>query len=172
MMDRIEINREVYSFELENRHVNKFLIIEEELDGITQLKVLKGWEYTMWSHIGKRGGMCEVEELLIREDNHDISVSIEDYIKIYRNTFKNEILIEKIFENYDIKAVAKRSKIFDEDNEFYIKKYIDGHMDKITERDVLVFYEKKVEKIEELELFPVEINEKGLEFRLEFKKKN
>ena len=112
-MDRVELNRNVYSFEIGNDCSDKFLVIEEELNGKLQLQVLKSWEYSMWPYIGERGAMCEVGELFIKGENGNIKLSIEEYIKIYRDTFKNENSIEKIFEDYNIKAVVKRDEKYE-----------------------------------------------------------
>lgn len=170
--NRVEINKNIYSFQPGEKCCDKFLVIEEEIDQKNQLQVFKGWNYNIWPSIGERGAMCEVGELLIRTSDDDIKFSIEEYVKIYRDAFKNEKPIEKIFEDYNIKAIARRSTIYDTENNYYIKKYItEGKMHETTKRDVLIFYEKTISTIEELKLFPLKIDEKGFCFNLEFSKK-
>lgn len=170
-MNRVEINRSVYSFEIGNSHSDKFLIIEEESNGKHQLQVFKGWDYRMWPDIGKRGAMCEVGELFIRESNKDVSISIEEYIKIYRNAFKDEKPIEKIFDNYNIKVLAKRDKKYDKENRYYIKDFEKYKLEKTNEKDGVIFYAKEISTVEELNLFPFKVDERGLSMELKFSKK-
>jgi len=170
-MKRVEIKREIYAFEVGNNCDNKFLIIEEELDGELQLQVYKGWDYRMWPDIGERGAMCEVGELFIRESNKDVNISIEKYIKIYRNAFKDEKPIEKIFDNYNIKALAKRDKKYDKENRYYIKDFEKYKLEKTNEKDGVIFYAKEISTVEELNLFPFKVDERGLSMGLKFSKK-
>ena len=170
-MNRVEINRSVYAFEIGNSHSDKFLIIEEESSGKHQLQFFKGWDYRMWPDIGKRGAMCEVGELFIRESNKDVSISIEEYIKIYRNAFKDEKPIEKIFDNYNIKVLAKRDKKYDKENRYYIKDFEQYKLEKTNEKDGVIFYAKEISTVEELNLFPFKVDERGLSMELKFSKK-
>lgn len=170
-MKRVEIKREIYAFEVGNNCDNKFLIIEEELDGELQLQVYKGWDYRMWPDIGERGAMCEVGELLVRENGQDKKISIEDYIKIYRKAFEKEKPIERIFDNYKINSVVKRDKKYDEENRFYIRDFDKYNLEVVKEEDGVIYYKKEITTVEELNLFPFKVDERGLSMGLKFSKK-
>lgn len=170
-MKRVEIKREIYAFEVGNNCDNKFLIIEEELDGKLQLQVYKSWDYGMWPYLGERGAMCEVGELLVRENGQDKKISIEDYIKIYRKAFEKEKPIERIFDNYKINLVAKRDKKYDEENRFYIRDFDKYNLEVVKEEDGVISYKKEITTVDDLKSIPYYIDNKGLKMKLEFSKR-
>ena len=63
-----------------------------------------GWEYSLWYHIGERGGACEGGSLQRANGWKDTKwIKIEDYIALYRKAIRLARPLDEVFDSFDIR---------------------------------------------------------------------
>lgn len=156
MKSVIELNQICYYFkEKEYPNEDKLLFIKEQSDGETRWIIKKGWEYSLWYTIGERAGMAEAEEILMWDNGEARYISIEEYVRFYRQVIQNAISAYHLFDQFSVKLKGWRDK--ENCADYMIKKIEkDYRLPPIKEEDGRIYYEKDITTIEDLMMLPFE----------------
>lgn len=105
----IELDR--YLYDLKDGSGEYLLIIKNKKNEETYYEGFKGKLEELWLFLGKKGADCNNNKLLIDLNGKVSDISIENYIELYSNLFKEEKGdIGDLFNNFEIIAVGAISK--------------------------------------------------------------
>lgn len=134
----------------------------------------RGWEYSLWYTICKRGGLAEAQELTVLINNKETVMSIEEYVKRYRKLIAAAKPSNEIFDKFNVAAKAWHNKSIQHDyyKEKIPNKYMKEHkMDIVKETENAIYYEKLITSEEELyNIYQDEVHDE-FELVLEFTEK-
>jgi hypothetical protein len=173
MTQTLEMERIIYDFsdDTNDRHEDKlFLAKERKEDVSTWTPIAKGWDYQLWYGIGERGGLAEAEELSVVKDGKEQTVSIEEYIKLCRESLANTLPAEDIFKRFNVHVFGLRKK---EMESAYIIKSIEQEykLEKVNEDAEHIYYEKSITTAEYLLKIPLHWESKEHNIRTVFTEK-
>lgn len=171
-----ELDRRIYYSKdpllLEGFVSNLLLLVKEKDAGWIPLSF--DWEYSLWTTIGKRGGLVEAGELVFASAP-DSNV-IENYIKTYRDAIDTAVPRENILNEFDIELTVtfksntndhKKITLFDKSrlekyqgiiNEYAFEKQYDGSYKKKLDLKSLILLDEIGAKEEDDEFYSIKVN--------------